>query len=127
MSRKIRKSHIVSAEQLELRILPTVKVNFNPNSGQLKITGDSAANDITLDGLATPGTLEVFINNTFFSPYAGVKSLKINLKGGDDKLNMSALDLEGNVNIKFGDGADVLDLDSFTQLGTGGNGSSHFG
>lgn len=122
-----RKHHLPPAEQLELRILPTVKVNFKPNNGLLKITGDSAANEITLDGLGTPGSLEVFINNTFFNTFAGVKSLKINLRDGNDKLNMSFLDLEGDVSLKFGDGADVLDLDSFTLLGTGGNGPSHFG
>jgi len=127
MTNTSRKHNLAPPEQLEQRLLLTVKVKFNPNSGLLKFTGDSAANEITLDGLATPGSLEVFINNTFFDTFAGVKSLKINLKDGNDKLNMSALDLEGNVNLKFGDGADVLDLDSFTQLGTGGNGPTHFG
>lgn len=122
-----RKNHIASTEQLELRVLPTVKIDFNPNNGLLKITGDAEANDVSLDGLATPGTLEVFINNSFFNTFNGVKSLKINLKDGNDKLNMAALNLAGNVNLKFGEGADVLDIGSFTALGSGGNGPSSFG
>lgn len=127
MRRPSRSHTLPQPEQLEQRLLLTVKVKFNPNSGLLKITGDSDANIVTLDGLTTPGSLEVFIGNTLHNTYNGVKSLKINLKDGNDKLNMAFLDLAGNVNLKFGDGADVLDIGSFTALGSGGNGPSHFG
>lgn len=125
--RRRRLWNLPPSEQLEQRLLLTVKVKFNPNSGLLKITGDKDANNVTLDGLANPGSLEVFINNALHDTYSGVKSLKINLKDGNDKLNMAFLDLAGNVNLKFGDGADVLDIGSFTALGSAGNGPSHFG
>lgn len=85
--RTLRAAH---PEQLELRILPTAKVSFNSRSGLLKITGDNADNDVSLDGLATAGSLEVFINNTFYDDFSGVKSLKIDLKRGNDKLRMAA-------------------------------------
>jgi len=43
-----RRASFSPPEQLELRLLPTVKVNFNPNSGLLKFTGDDDINRIKL-------------------------------------------------------------------------------
>jgi len=127
MRKPTRIFYIAPAEQLELRILPTVKVNFNPGSGLLKITGDSADNRIDIDGLATPGSMEVFVNNTLFDDFAGVKSIKVTLKDGNDTLFMGAVKIPGNLTVNLGDGADELDIDNIPNLGTGPNGVVNIG
>lgn len=127
MFRSTRRPTIAPAEQLELRILPTVKVNFNPGSGLLKITGDNAANEIELAGLTTPGSLQVFIEGNLFDDYSGVNSLKINLKGGNDILFISALSIPGNSTVKLGSGADEIDIDDVNSVGAGPNQNVVFG
>ncbi|MCA9093286.1 MAG: hypothetical protein KDA68_07355 [Planctomycetaceae bacterium] len=113
-----RKHNIVPAEQLELRILPTVKVNFNPNNGLLKITGDNAADRVEIDGTGASGDFELFTDGNLFGEFENVLRLKINLKGGDDQLHFSSLAI-GSISVKFGEGADLLDIDSQINLGTG--------
>ncbi|MCA9099101.1 MAG: hypothetical protein KDA36_11965, partial [Planctomycetaceae bacterium] len=82
-------ARIAPPEQLELRILPTVKVNFNPNSGLLKITGDNSNNIVEIDGLAF-SDLELFIDGNLFDQFDNVQKIKVNLKGGDDQFHISA-------------------------------------
>ncbi|MCA9093285.1 MAG: hypothetical protein KDA68_07350 [Planctomycetaceae bacterium] len=118
MRRASRSHTLPHPEQLELRILPTVKVNFNPNSGLLKITWDNAANRIDIEGLDT-GKVEVFIDLVLFDSFEGVKSIKANLKGGDDELQMSAVRIDGSLNVKTGSGADEVDMDDNIELGSG--------
>lgn len=127
MHRQTRKNHFSPTEQLELRVLPTVNVVFNAGSGLLKITGDSADNRIDIDGLATPGSLEVFVNNTLFDDFAGVKSIKVTLKDGDDTLFMSVVKIPGNLTVNLGDGADEIDIDGGINLGTGPDGVGNIG
>ena len=115
-------------EHLELRIYPTVKVNFNPNSGVLKITGDNAANRIDLDFLDI-GDMEVFVDTELVGTFEGVVSIKAKLKGGDDRLLLNGIRtgsltanlgtgpdsdvyFGGVVNVNFGgDLGDLLDFD----------------
>ncbi|MCA9093289.1 MAG: hypothetical protein KDA68_07370 [Planctomycetaceae bacterium] len=117
-------ARIAPPEQLELRILPTVKVNFNQNSGLLKITGDNAANRIDIDGV-NAGHFEVFIDNTFFDDFTSVDAIKINLKGGDDLLYINAVQLIGSLTVNMGSGADEFDMDNSINLGTGSDGITY--
>jgi len=103
---------ISPSEQLELRVLPTVKVNFNPNNGLLKITGDNLDNKVEVDGDGTKGHAEVFVDDVSVGEFVNVISIKANLKGGDDFLFLAALQIDGNVTANFGDGADELDMDN---------------
>jgi len=112
MPRRTRKHQIAPAEQLELRILPTVKVNFNPNNGLLKITGDNDSNRVDVEGLGTPGNVEVFVDGNSVGQFTGLKNIKANLKGGNDLLVLEALQIDGSVTAKFGAGADELDMDN---------------
>lgn len=111
-----------SPELLESRLLLTVNVSFNANSGLLKITGDSAGDRVDVDGAGTPGQVEVFINSVKFDDFSNVKSIKANLGAGDDELNLSALEIDGNIILNMGSGADQFDLDNNTTLGSGPDG-----
>lgn len=108
--RKTPRNQISPAEQLELRVLPTVNVVFNPNNGLLKITGDNAENNVHIDGLGEIGKVRVSVNGGA-EDFEGVTSVKANLKGGDDRLLIAALQINGNVTVALGDGADELDVD----------------
>ena len=118
MTHLSRKHNIAHAEQLELRILPTVKVNFNPNNGLLKITGDNSNNIVEIDGLAF-SDLELFIDGNLFDQFDNVQKIKVNLKGGDDQFHISAFQYNGATSVKFGQGADLLDIDDEINLGSG--------
>lgn len=118
--RRVR-SASATPEQLELRLLPTVKVNFNPNNGLLKITGDNADNKIEIDGLASEGDLELFIDGNLFDQFDDVQTIKVNLKGGNDEFHISAFEFNGATTVKFGQGADLLDVDDQINLGSGTN------
>lgn len=120
-----RRRPITTPEHLELRVLPTVIVNFNPDSGLLKITGDNAPNRIDLDGLGNFGQFELFIDNTLFDDYSGVESVKVNLKGGDDQLYINAVRLIDKLTVNMGSGADELDMDNSINLGTGPDGTTY--
>lgn len=119
-----RRNRIAPPEQLEQRILLTVKVSFNEQSGLLKITGDNAANRIDLDGV-NPGHFELFIDNTFFDNFTSVDAVKINLKGGDDLLYFNAFFLVGSLTVNMGSGADELDMDNSINFGSGSDGSTY--
>jgi len=120
-----RKRDIAPAEQLELRILPTVKVNFNPNNGLLRITGDNSNNIVEIDGLAL-NDLELFVDGNLFNQFNNVQQIKVNLKGGDDQLHISAITFNGTTSVKFGQGADLLDIDDQINLGSGTDGRADF-
>lgn len=107
-----RKHYITPPEQLELRILPTVKVNFNEKNGLLKITGDNEGNRVDVEGFGTPGNVEVFVDGNSVGQFTGLKNIKANLKGGNDLLVLEAFQFSGNVTAKFGSGADELDMDN---------------
>lgn len=112
MSRQTRRPRMTVTEQLELRVLPTVNVAFNPNSGLLKVKGDNGDNFVEIEGKGTPGHLEVFVDGVSVGEFNNVRSIKANLKGGNDDLLLAAIQIEGSVNAKLGSGADQFDIDS---------------
>lgn len=112
MSRQTRRTQITPAEQLELRVLPTVNVTLNPNTGLLKVTGDNNANRVSIEGTSHAGQIEVFVEGNSVGLFDGVRSITANMKGGDDTLLLAAIQIEGGVNAKLGSGADELDIDA---------------
>jgi len=124
---RTRRPRVAPPEHLELRILPTVKVNFNPGSGLLKITGDNAANEITLDGLGVSGQLQLYIDGVHFDDFSGVTSVKAKLKAGDDRLLYNAVLVTGDFSAKLGKGADEFDVDDVINIGTGPDSIANFG
>ncbi len=121
-----RKRNIPQPEQLEQRLLLTVKVDFNPNSGLLKINGDNADNRIDIDNLDF-GEMEVFADTELVGTFDNVKSIRVKLKGGDDRLLINSIRISGGLTANLGSGADEFDIDSFINFGTGTNGAVYFG
>lgn len=105
-------SRISLPEQLELRVLPTVTVNFNNGSKVLTITGDNAANRIDIDGIGNSGEVSIYVDSVFVETHLGIESIKANLKGGDDKLYINAVHIPGKLTVNMGSGADELDMDN---------------
>ena len=64
MSRQTRRTQVSPAEQLELRVLPTVNVAFNAGSGLLKVRGDNNDNTVAIEGLGSFGHVVVFVDGS---------------------------------------------------------------
>lgn len=102
-------------------------VNVTASSqGLLKITGDNAADTVDVDGTGVTGTLDVFVNGGFVGTFAGITNISATMKGGADRLNLSAIDIAGSVTVNMGSGADVFDIDNDT-FGLGPDGNVHIG
>ena len=108
-------------EQLEVRTLPSVSTLFNPGSGVLTLKGNNDSDGVSLEGTGAIGGVEVYVNGVFVNTFAGVQNITVNLKGGNDVLNLSSFMIPGNISIKMGSGADVLDVDTVTDFGAGPN------
>lgn len=107
-----RNRRLAPPESLELRILPTVTVDYSNGSKVLTITGDNAANRIDLDGLGNPGEVSIYVDSVFVETHLDIESIKANLKGGDDKLYINAVHIQGKLTVNMGSGADELDMDN---------------
>jgi len=119
MTNTSRKHNLAPPEQLEQRVLLTVKVKFNANSGLLKITGDDDANRIDLDGLGTSGQLQLYIDSTHFDDFTGVNTINVKLKGGNDFLYFNSIKINGSLTANLGSGSDELDIDNSINFGSG--------
>jgi len=106
-------------EQLEVRTLPSVSTLFNPGTGVLTLKGNSGSDQVSLEGNGVAGGVEVYVNGLFVNTFAGVQDITVNMKGGNDVLNLSSFTIPGNVTIKMGSGADILDVDTVTDFGAG--------
>src|SRR5262245_24891798 len=109
----------VSFERLEDRRLLAVSVTTG-KQGLLKLTGDDAGDVVEVDGTGNFGEVTVWVNGSFEGTFAGVKTIKAALKGGDDELHLSAIQIGGAVDVNMGGGDDLFDVDT---LATGGEGS----
>ena len=122
-------------ESLEPRLAPAGIVNITVSGDVLTLTGDASANNIevvdtgygawTISGVGTQFTL----NGTgapFSSTTIAVQnSIKANLGGDNDNLQLNGLEMRGTVSILGGDGNDMLSLFQCSTLGAvtfdGGN------
>lgn len=105
-------------EQLEERRLLAVSVTTG-KQGLLKITGDGDGDVVEVDGTGNFGEVDVWVNGSFEGTFAGVKTIKAAMKGGDDELHLSAIQIGGAVDVDMGAGDDLFDVDT---LATGGEG-----
>jgi hypothetical protein len=117
-------------ESLESRDTPSnFTVGFSGLTHTLTVTGDSAGNNLQVDGVAgdatkflLSSTSDTFNNSPgpFTSP-SGVQNITIQLLGGDDAVNFNntvPIDLKGSLSINGGDGANSV---SATDLKVGKN------
>jgi len=105
------------------RLLATASVS----GGILKIVGTSAADVVTINDAGSPGSFDVTYQKAngdeVFKNFTNVRGLNIDLKGGNDTLNIGtgatsgdggggneAVELLGPVIIKLGAGSDTADL-----------------
>jgi len=118
MGRKLGESaDRVLFEELEPRVLldGNVKVTGSWWSGDMKIKGDGASNDILIT--PGPGAREFYVqgrNNTTVNGYNWVlvkyvwDDIKIKMKRGDDAVEIQNCDVSDQVEFKGGGGSDVL-------------------
>ncbi|MDH3583750.1 MAG: LEPR-XLL domain-containing protein, partial [Phycisphaerae bacterium] len=118
-------------EQLEPRLLLSGDVGAILAGTTLKLTGDAADNDFTVDGIS--GDVVVTGNSTTLNGgggplvFMGVKSIQIKLTdGGNDTVLVTDVDLEGKIDIKGGAGDNgiqiinsMVDKDVRVQTGDG--------
>lgn len=132
----IRRSRVlaqprVAAEQLEIRVLPTVTATLS--NGTLNLTGDKSANDITIE--QSGADLVITGNSGTMIRYNGVDAAQatitgaLNLKGTfgslSDKIEFDTGVQLGNVTLNLGGGSNDVEVRDTTLTGllniTGGN------
>ena len=117
-----------SQSGLESRMLLAGNVTAQLVNGDLHLTGDSAANDIkvtkTSAGVIVQGKSGTTINGvaTDFVAYATsvttTGDIVASLGGGDDKIQIDNLTLDGNLTVVGGEGKDSLGLTQSTIHGS---------
>lgn len=114
-----RRRSMSICEQLEDRTLPSVTALFSAGTGQLTLKGNGASDTVSVEGTGVIGDVHVYINGLYTDTFNGVDSIVANLKGGNDTLNLSSFVTNGDVTIKMGSGADIVDLDNVTDFSPG--------
>lgn len=117
MTRRRRSISISNPQSLELRIVPTVTVNFSAASGLLKLTGDGASDVVELDSQGTAGKIIVKVNGAAAGNFNNVKNINAKLGDGNDKLNFKDVNLPGNVVANLGGGADQMNFVGVDKIG----------
>jgi hypothetical protein len=111
-------THNLNFEQLEQRRLLAVSVTTG-KQGLLSFVGDGVDDLVVVTGTGVAGEVDVFANGGFVGTFSGVKTIKANLKGGDDILELSAIHIGGAVDVDMGQGEDIFVIDTFAPGGEG--------
>jgi hypothetical protein len=119
---------ILSLQPLEGRVVPAGSITASVSAlGVLTVTGDDSANGVTLKvtpagvTLTSDGTTSI---NGLTNPVTlpAIKSIKADLKGGDDTLSIdstSGFAVTGLVGITLGDGDNTLNLTTTGKIELG--------
>ena len=105
-------------ETLECRKMMAADVDFRGDS--LRINSDDAGDIVRVVGTGVAGQVEVYTNDNLVGQFSGVESIKADMRGGDDELYISAIDISGDLRVKMGAGADEFDLDTTVWSGSNG-------
>ena len=97
-------------ESLEQRKMMAADVSLV--GGRLNIVGDNEAEIVRLQGTGVAGQVEVVNNLDVVGVFDDVQSIRVNLRGGDDDLFVSAIDIPGNLIVRLGSGKDQFDMDT---------------
>jgi hypothetical protein len=106
-------------ERLEDRRLLAVSVRLGVKRGVLAVTGDADMNDVDIEGSGGVGNVEVLVGGVSVDTFVGVKSIRVNLGGGNDTLGIAAVNIPGSITADMGAGADVFELDNLGLLHNG--------
>lgn len=102
-------------ELLENRRYLAVTPSFSATTGTLTIAGDSTSEEVLLQSEGSAGQVGVFVTGQGpLGTYVGVRTLRINLGGGNDILTVAAINIGGDLSVNMGSGAD-----EFTIINTG--------
>ncbi len=86
-------------------------VNVTRNGPVLTITGDNAPDQVIIEGNGHTAEVTVIANGFPHGTFVGVRDIRVKLKGGDDDLEINAIDIGGDLTVKLGSGDDALDID----------------
>jgi hypothetical protein len=101
-------THPLCFERLENRILPAVTAVFNASQALLTLTGDDAGDSVRLVGGTSHGQVEVFINDVTQGAFTGVQTIRANLGGGDDALDVQSVRIAQDFVVNAGEGDDAV-------------------
>jgi len=97
-------------ERLEDRTLLTVSASFGAKRGILTLNGSAGADIVEVFGTGNFGEVRV-IDGAFDQTFTGVKSITVDLGAGNDSLQVSGINIGGNLSANLGTGADTFSLD----------------
>lgn len=104
-------------ERLESRSMLAVTASMTAASGVLTINSDAAEDAVALEGAGPLGSLRVYANGAFLRHAEGVRSIRANLGSGNDRLDIAAVSIGGDVIVNAGSGSDVVDVDNTPGAG----------
>ncbi|HYF35341.1 MAG TPA: hypothetical protein VD994_08645 [Prosthecobacter sp.] len=115
-------------EVLEKRLAPAGIVTAILSGGSLKLTGDSAENLLKIEETAPDVFRVTGLDGTMIKLgaadaaesvdiNAALKGLAIDLKDGNDTLELASLSLAGNVDVKLGEGDNITAFNGVTVTG----------
>ena len=91
-------------ESLEQRRLMAVDVDVVGST--LRVQGDGADDIVQVFGNESEGAVGVRIGTDDPVHFTGIRSVRIDLQGGDDALTVSGLQIADDLDVRTGDGAD---------------------
>jgi hypothetical protein len=133
LARKINRR--LRFEGLEARAMLTGTVTATAEGGFLTITGDNAANSITVRQTTNPGdgtiTIQIQglgtkINNldtggtSNSATFTGVTDISVAMNGGNDLLAMNNMTVPNTLSVDMGDGNDILTMSNVHEQLSGG-------
>ena len=86
-------------------------VRVTQKGSLVTIVGDGASDSVIIAGNGHTAEIDVVANGFPHGPFVGVRDIRVKLKGGDDNVEINALDIGGDLTVRLGSGDDVLDLD----------------
>jgi len=104
-------------EYLEDRALLSASAIFSQATGILRIKGDGGSDTVNIEGTGALGGAAVYINGGHVGDYTNVKGIRVTLGAGNDRLDIGALRMDGNMTVNMGSGADEFFMDNTPDIG----------
>lgn len=104
-------------ECLEDRALLSASAIFSQATGILRIKGDGGSDTVNIEGTGALGGAAVYINGGHVGDYTNVRGIRVSLGAGDDRLDIGALRMNGNMTVNMGSGADEFFMDNSPDIG----------
>lgn len=99
-------------ERLEDRSMLAVTTSMNFSTGVLSVNSNSAGDTVALEGIGQLGAVAIYANGASLNSFGNVRSIKVNMGSGNDRLDVAALVISGDLTINMGSGSDVFNLNN---------------